>query len=298
MDLIQAIVLGLIQGLTEFLPISSSGHLFLIPTVMGSNDAGAGFTAVIQLGTILAVLIYFRKDLGRILSGWFKSFGDPALRKTPDARMGWAVAVGTIPIVILGKLLEKKIDSDFRSATVVALTLIGFALLLWIAEKVAKQERNLEDATPLDGLKMGLWQCLALVPGSSRSGCTITGGLFGRFDRETAARFSFLLSVPAIVLSGLYKLIQERGHLLGSDAMPTLIATVIAFVSGYAAISFLMKYLQTRTTAVFIVYRIVLGAVILVLLFMGKIDNKPKHQEVSASSHAVHQTSERARTAS
>lgn len=294
MELIQAIVLGLIQGLTEFLPISSSGHLFLVPTIMGWQDAGAGFTAVIQLGTILAVLIYFRKDLAKIFSVWFKSFSDKSLRDAPEVRLAWGVAVGTVPIVVLGKLLEKTIDSDFRSATVVACTLILFALLLWVAERVAKQDRDIEKITVLDGLKMGLWQCLALVPGSSRSGCTITGGLFAGFDRTTAARLSFLLSIPAIVLSGLYKLFQERAHLLGQDTVPTLVATAVAFVSGYWAIAFLMKFLQSRTTLVFIVYRLALGLIILGLLFSGRIQDKPSRTEDSARGHGVYQEAHRA----
>jgi len=291
MDLIQAVVYGLIQGATEFLPISSSGHLFLVTEFLGWKDAGSGFTAVIQLGTILAVLIYFRSDLARTLTGWAASFADSSKRGTPEARTGWAIAIGTVPIVVIGLALEKWIDKEFRSAYVVGGALIVLALVLWWAEKADKRERHSDDVTVKDGLLIGLWQCLALVPGSSRSGCTITGGLFAGFDRAAAARFSFLLSVPAILLSGVYKLVKERHALLDQGAAPTIVATVVSFVVGYAAIAFLMKYLRTRTTGVFIVYRIVLGIIVLALALTGKIATRPQGE---TALHGVHQASVRA----
>lgn len=288
MGLIQAIVLGIVQGLTEFLPISSSGHLYLVPALFGWRDAGAGFTAVIQLGTILAVLIYFRHDLARILSGFFKGVLDKSVRSSKEFKTGLAVAVGTLPAAAAGLLLEKKIDKDFRSAYVIAGTLIVLGLVLWLADKVSKKSRSMDDVTVKDGFIVGLWQCLALVPGSSRSGSTMTGAMFLGLDRESAARFSFLLSVPVIVLSGLYKLVKDREQLLVEGATNTLVATVVSFVVGYAAIAFLMKYLQTKSTGVFVVYRVVLGLLVLGLVMAGRI---PNHQ-TQVSSHEVHSSTQ------
>jgi len=268
-DLIQAVVLGLVQGLTEFLPISSSGHLYLVPTVLGWPDAGAGFTAVIQIGTLLAVLIYFRQDLAKTLSTWIRSWRDRDLRQTPEARLSWGIVAGTVPIIVAGLLFQDQIESTFRSPYVVAGTLVFFALLMALAETLGKQSRSSEDLRPKDGLMMGLWQALALIPGSSRSGCTITGGLFSNFDRTTAARVSFLLSIPAVTLSGVYKLVQERDTLLNDGLATTLVATAVAFISGYWAIAFLMKFLQTRSTMVFVGYRLILGAIIFVLAWQG-----------------------------
>jgi undecaprenyl-diphosphatase len=275
MDLLQAIILGLIQGLTEFLPISSSGHLLLVPALFGWSDPGAGFTAVIQLGTLGAVFVYFWRDLVEMMRAWGRSLSSAEARKEPNARLAWAVLIGTIPVIIAGLLLEKSIDSTLRSPYIVAATLIVFGLVLFVAEKIGTQTRNLEKVNRRDGLWIGLWQCLALIPGSSRSGSTITGALFLGFDRASAARFSFLLSVPAILGSGLYKLFKERHALFDAGAMPTVVATVVAFASGYAAIAFLMKYLQTRTTTVFVVYRVVLGIVVAVLAWQGVLKVRP-----------------------
>ena len=284
MDLIQAIVLGLIQGLTEFLPISSSGHLLLVPALFGWNDPGAGFTAVIQLGTLGAVLVYFWRDLVDMFKAWTKSFINKDARKDPKARLGWAVFVGTLPVVVAGLLFEKSIDSTLRSPFMVAATLIGLGLVLWLAEKLGRQDRGLDEVRKRDGVWIGLWQVLALIPGSSRSGSTMTGALFLGFDRATAARFSFLLSVPAILGSGLYKLIKEQEMLFSAGAMPTIIATVVAFVSGYAAIAFLMKFLQTRSTFVFVAYRVVLGIVVAVLAWQGVLQ---VHQADPAKTEVV-----------
>lgn len=271
MGLIEAIVLGLVQGLTEFLPVSSSGHVLLVPVVFGWDDPGAGFTAVIQLGTVAAVLIYFGKDLVRILSCWCRSLISKETRSEPDAKLGWAVFWGTIPAIVLGLALEEKIDSVFRSPLLVAAMLIAVALVMWIAEAAAKRTRGLAEVRSADGWIVGLWQALALVPGSSRSGSTIAGALFLGFDRATAARFSFLLSVPSVLGSGLYKLVKDREVLMASGALPTIVATAVAFVSGYAAIAFLMSYLQRRSTAVFIGYRLVLGCSIMALAITGVV---------------------------
>jgi len=291
--LIQAIVLGIVQGLTEFLPISSSAHLFLIPDLLGWKDAGAGFTAVIQLGTILAVLIYFRQDIAKTCKGFYQGLSDKTKRDSPESRLAKAVIVGTVPVAVAGLLLEKKIDHDFRSASVIATALIVLGLVLWVAEKVGKQNRSIETVTVKDGLIVGLWQCLALVPGSSRSGSTITGSLFGGMERQAAARFSFLLSIPAILLSGIYKLVKDRHELLTDGAMPTIVATVVSFAVGYLAIDFLMKYLKTRSTAVFVVYRVVLGIVVLATLFMGEANDKAA-KEAALHHNGILKTAHRA----
>lgn len=268
MDVIHAIIIGLVQGLTEFLPISSSGHIFLLTDICNWGDPGAGFTAVIQLGTMLAVLIYFYKDILKIAGGFFRGFSKPDSRGL-DWKMGWAVIIGTIPIAVLGLAFQKQIESTLRTAWVVAVTLIFFALVLWVAEIMGKRKRDANALDIKDGIIVGLWQALALIPGSSRSGCTITGGLFLGLDRETAARFSFLLSIPAVVVSGLYELIKYRHELLAGGMVATVVATVVAFVTGYAAIAFLMKFLQTKSTMVFVFYRLVLGAIVIGLILTG-----------------------------
>ncbi len=264
MGLIEAIILGVIQGLTEFLPISSSGHLYLAGPVFQWKDIGAGFSAVIQLGTLIASIIYFWTDIVRTWKGWIAGFGDQEARG-PEWRLAWGIALGTLPIGIVGLLLEEQIDSTFRHPAIVAGTLIGFGLLLGVADVLGRRERSEEKLRIKDGIILGLWQCLALVPGSSRSGSTITGGLFAGLNRETAARISFLLSIPAIGLSGLYKLFKERALLLEYGVLATAVATGIAFVTGWMAIAFLMNFLKKYSTWPFVIYRVVLGLVIIVL---------------------------------
>lgn len=270
-SILQAVVYGIIQGLTEWLPISSTAHLRVAPALLGWKDPGSAFTAVIQLGTILAVLIYFAKDLGRAIGGWFGSLTGKG-KDTLEARIGWGVFWGTLPIVILGFVFKNQIKSEaVRSLYVVASTLIIMGVGMLVAEKLGKQKRGFEQLTTKDGIVVGLWQALALIPGMSRSGSTITGGLFAGLDRPTAARFSFLLSVPSIVAAGLYELIDERKHIMGANLAPTLVATVVSFVVGYASIALLMKYLQRRGITVFVVYRIVLGILLLILVQQGKL---------------------------
>ncbi|MDQ3742256.1 MAG: undecaprenyl-diphosphate phosphatase [Actinomycetota bacterium] len=271
MDAFQAIVLGIVQGLTEFLPISSSGHLRIVPAFAGWEDPGAAFTAVIQLGTMAAVLLYFRHDLLNIARGWFAGLRDPAVRGTLDSRMGWYLIIGTIPIVVFGFAFDDQIEEDLRSLNLIAGTLIGLGLLLLLAEGVAKRDRDVEHVTWRDSLIIGFAQAAALIPGVSRSGATITAGLFLGFDRAAAARFSFLLSVPAVVLSGLYQL-RDIGGEGAVGAVPTTLATIAAFVSGYAAIAFLLKFLATHTTAVFVVYRVGLGVLVFALVGANVID--------------------------
>ncbi|MEJ7825341.1 MAG: undecaprenyl-diphosphate phosphatase [Solirubrobacteraceae bacterium] len=267
MNLLQAIVLGIVQGLTEFLPISSSGHLRIVPAFAGWEDPGAAFSAVIQLGTMAAVVLYFRADLLRIVRTWLASLRDPALRGEVDARLGWYLIIATVPISIIGLAFKDQIEGGARNLYLIGTTLIVLGLVLLVAEKVSSRERDIKAITRRDAIVIGFAQALALIPGVSRSGATITAGLFLGFDRVAAARFSFLLSIPAVVLSGLFEM---RYVLDGSaegavGAGPTAIATLLAFVSGYASIAFLLKFLTTHTTGVFVAYRVVLGSAVLVL---------------------------------
>ena len=265
MDAFQAIVLGIVQGLTEFLPISSSAHLRIVPAFAGWEDPGAAFTAVTQLGTMAAVLLYFRQDLWAIARGFVAGLRDRAARGTREWRQGTYLIVGTVPIVIFGFAFDDQIETGARSLTLMGCTLIALGFLLLFAERVARRDRDIEGVGMRDAIVIGFAQAAALVPGVSRSGATITAGLLLGFDRAAAARFSFLLSVPAVVLSGVYQL-QDIGGEGAVGAAPTAIATLFAFVSGYAAIAFLLRFLVTHTTAVFVVYRVVLGAVVLALV--------------------------------
>ncbi len=273
MDFFQAIVLGIVQGLTEFLPISSSGHLRIVPAMVGWDDPGAAFTAVIQLGTMAAVVLYFRADLMRIARAWLASLRDPSRRSELDARLGWYLVLGTVPIVILGVTFSHQIENGARDLYLIGTTLIALGLLLLVAEKVSSRERDLTSITGRDAFVIGCAQALALIPGVSRSGATITAGLFLGMDRVAAARFSFLLSIPAVVLSGAYELRDVvNGHAEGGAGLgATAIATLLAFVSGYLSIAFLLRFLTTHTTAVFVAYRIVLGSAVLVLVATGTI---------------------------
>jgi undecaprenyl-diphosphatase len=268
-DLLKAVVLGVIQGLTEFLPISSSAHLRIFPELLGWGDPGAAFTAVIQIGTELAVLIFFRKDIWRIGSAWVRSLFQPEYRGTLDSRMGWYVIVGSLPIVVLGVLLKDVIERDFRNLWIIGTTLIVMGVVLGIADRVGSTDRPMGKLTMRDAVLMGLAQALALVPGVSRSGATISMGRFLGFDREAATRFAFLLAIPAVVGAGLFELKEiPHGH---NDFGwgPTITATVVSFVVGYAAIAWLLRYVSTRSYTPFVVYRIVLGAGTLILLGAG-----------------------------
>ena len=270
MDAFQAIVLGIVQGLTEFLPVSSTGHLRIVPAFLGWEDPGAAFTAVTQLGTLAAVLLYFRADLWRIASTWLRSLRDPSLRGELDARMGWYIGLGTIPIAIFGFLFRDQIESGARSLYLIGTTLILLGLLL-LVRREGRQARS----RPLrhhgrDAALMGFAQALALIPGVSRSGATITAGLFAGFDRESAARYSFLLSVPAVVLSGLFEA-RKIGGEGSADVVPTLIATLLAFIVGYASIAWMLRWLTSHSTVVFVIYRVALGSLVIVLTAAGAI---------------------------
>jgi undecaprenyl-diphosphatase len=270
-DALQAIVLGIVQGLTEFLPVSSSGHLRIVPALMGWEDPGAAFTAIVQLGTVAAVLLYFRNDLLRIGRAWVVGLRDPASRRTADARLGWYIVLGTIPIGVVGLAFADQIENDLRSLYVVGAALIVLGLILMWADVIAKHQRTLAALNGRDGAFIGVAQALALIPGVSRSGATITAGLLRGLDREAAARYSFLLSVPAITLSGLYQLrhvIEGEGS---AAVAPTIVATALAFVAGYLSIAFLLRFLERHTLEVFVAYRIVLGTAVIVLAATGTI---------------------------
>ena len=268
-DLLKAVVLGVIQGLTEFLPISSSAHLRIFPELFGWGDPGAAFTAVIQIGTELAVLIYFRKDIWRIGSAWVRSLFRPEYRGTIDARMGWYIIVGSLPIVVLGVLLKDIIEDDFRNLWIIGTTLIVLGVVLGIADRVGRTDRVLGKLTMKDAVLMGAAQAMALIPGVSRSGATISMGRFLGFEREAATRFAFLLAIPAVVGAGLFELkeIPNGDNTYGWG--PTITATVVSFVVGYAAIAWLLRYVSTRSYTPFVIYRILLGAGTLILLGAG-----------------------------
>jgi undecaprenyl-diphosphatase len=270
MSTLEAIILGLVQGLTEFLPISSSGHLRIVPALLGWEDPGAGFTAVIQLGTMAAVLIYFRADLWRIAVAWLRELRTPIPRASQDARLGWFIILGTIPISIFGLVFSNQIESGARSLYLIGSALILFSFVMVLAERAGTKERSIEEMNGRDGLFVGMAQVLALIPGVSRSGATISAGLFRGFDRVSAARYSFLLSIPAVVLSGLFEL-RKVGEAGGPSAGATAIATVVAFVTGYVAIAWLLRYLSTHTLEIFVVYRIALGVLVLGLTAAGAI---------------------------
>ena len=273
MSVFEAIVLGITQGLTEFLPISSTAHLRIVPAFAGWEDPGAAFTAVVQLGTMAAVVLYFRHDLLRIGLAWLRSFRDRAVRHTLDARLGWYIFIGTIPIGVFGLIFKDQIESGARDLYLIGSALIVLGLLLLAAEEVARHDRPLEQITKRDGILIGLAQALALVPGVSRSGATLTAGLFLGFDRTSAARFSFLLSVPAVVLSGLFEFVSildgSEDTQVGLGALA--IATLMAFVVGYASIAWLLRYLTRHSTLIFVVYRVALGLLVLALTASGAI---------------------------
>jgi undecaprenyl-diphosphatase len=265
---LQAILLGISQGLTEFLPISSTAHTLIISRLLGWPDPGAAFTAVTQIGTELAVVLYFRKDLVRIISAWFASFMSRSARATPDAKMGWYVIIGSIPIAVAGIFFKDSIETTARNLWLVAVALIFMGILLGLVDHFAKHTKEQSDLTWRHAIYFGLGQALALIPGVSRSGATITAGLAMGFKRDTVARYSFLLAIPAVFGSAAF----TAGDISTDDFVnwpATIISTVISFIVGYFVIAGLMKYLQTRTFLPFVIYRITLGSVLLVLLATG-----------------------------
>jgi undecaprenyl-diphosphatase len=275
--MLNAIILGIVQGLTEFLPISSTAHLAIIGKLIAeAKDPGATFTAITQIGTELAVLIYFRKDIAAIVGAWFKSLNRKAhlthIQKH-DARLAWLIGIGTFPIVILGYLGQSVIEDQLRSLWIIATALIVFGFLLGFLDYMGRNERTLDQLTPGHGILYGLAQSLALIPGVSRSGATIAMGRILGYRRESALRYSFLLALPAVFGSGLYQLkkaIDEPGIRVFTMSQ-TLTATVIAFVVGYAVIAWLMRYISTKSFTPFVIYRIVLGSALLIALATGVI---------------------------
>lgn len=271
---LHALILGLVQGATEFLPVSSTAHMRILPALLRWPDPGAAFSAIVQLGPIVAIIAYFRRDLARYVAGIGRSFQQREMypHDDVDARLGWFTIIGTIPLAIAGLLLEKKVDTQYRNLYFVATALIVLAIVLLIAERVSKRTRTL-DKLPFGGaMLIGLAQALALVPGASRSGCTITAGLLVGLTREDAARFSFLLSIPAITLAGIFKLAKVVKHThLGPESGPYLLGTVVAGIVAYGVVRWLLGYLgdENHTTMPFIVYRILLGVGLLYLVHTG-----------------------------
>ncbi len=268
MSWLEAVVLGIIQGLTEFLPVSSSAHLAIYPQLWGADDPGASFTAVTQIGTELAVITFFWRDIWRISSAWVRSLFRPQLRGTLDARMGWYVIVGTIPIAIAGIALEHVIQTAFRNLWLIAINLIVFGLILGWADRVGRKERPLDQLNMPDAIYYGLAQMLALMPGVSRSGSTLSLGLFRGYTREAATRYAFLLAIPAVVASGLFQ-IPDISAAAEPGMAKTLVAAAVAFVVGYFVIGWLLRYIRTHSYAFFVWYRVAVGSLVLVLLGTG-----------------------------
>ena len=273
MNLIEAVVLGIVQGLTEFLPISSSAHQRIVPALLGWEDPGAAFTAVTQLGTETAVLIFFRHEIVAIASTWVRSLRDPSLRRDPNARLGWYLIVATIPIAVLGLAFEEQIETGARDLWLIGTVLIVFALVLGWADRRGRHERTIEQLSTRDGVLIGLAQSLALIPGVSRSGATMSAGLLLGLQRPAAAKFGFLLAIPAVVASGVFQL---EGIISGEEGGDepfayVAVATLISFVIGYAAIAWFLRYLAHHSVRIFVIYRVLLGSLVLALVASGAI---------------------------
>lgn len=273
MSWVQVVVLAIVQGLTEFLPVSSSGHLAITSRVFFADDAGASFTAVTQLGTEFAVLLYFARDIGRIVKAWFNGLFVTAHRNA-DYWLGWYVIVGTIPIAVLGLLFKDQIRTGARNLWAIAIALIVFSAVIAAAEYFGRQTRTVERLTWKDSIIVGFAQCLALLPGVSRSGATISAGLFLGLNREVAARFGFLLAIPAVFASGLFSLpdaFHPVGEGMSASGPQLLVATVIAFVVGFAAVAWFLRFLVRHSMYWFVGYRVMLGTVVLILLGTGVV---------------------------
>jgi undecaprenyl-diphosphatase len=272
MTFLQAIVLGVVQGLTEFLPVSSTAHLRIVPALFGwhfyngtTNDPGAAFTAVVQLGTTAALVLYFWRELLQVTVAWFRGLRDKTVRSSLEYKLGWYLILATVPVSVFGLIFSDQITTGARNLWVIAVTLIALAVVLFAAERTSSKNRDEEEINTTDAVVVGTAQALSLIPGASRSGTTITAGLFRGLTREAAARFSFLLSIPAVVLSGVYEAVNP-----GKSKTPgvglTGIAVVFAFIVGFASIAWLLRYLGRHSTYIFIVYRILLGGLLIVLL--------------------------------
>lgn len=301
MTTLQAFVIGVVQGLTEFLPISSTAHMKIVPVLLGWDDPGSGFSAVIQIGTLLAVVVYFWRELWRIAQAMLTDLAHGRFATTHDSRLGWMICAGTVPIVVLGLAFEDQIDTTLRSLYVISASLAGVAILLGVAEWFVKDRpghgRALQQLNWRDATVVGLAQAAALVPGTSRSGATLLGGLASGLNRETAARYSFLLSIPAVFAAGVYKLIKERDVLIGSydHTLNLLVGLVAAAVVGYLSIDWLLRYLRKRSTLVFIVYRIGLAIALVLMLRWGWIHDGDLTTPVAVATtgHAAHHSTAR-----
>ena len=277
MTLGEAILLGVIQGLTEFLPISSTAHLVTARKLMGHARPDDAFTTVIQLGTLIAVLVYFAKDIARLTLAVLRDFAAFKLGSSTDSKLAWLIVLGTVPVVLVGLVFKKVIKANFYNPETMGAVAITFALLMLASEvwtvirkvDLGKDDAEMREITYREALWIGLWQCLALMPGASRSGTTITAGLFAGLSRSAAARFSFLLSLPAVLGAGVKELYDERHELLASEeqAAPLLLATVVSAVVGYLSIAFLLGFLKRYSMIVFVIYRLILGGVILGLVW-------------------------------
>jgi undecaprenyl-diphosphatase len=271
-DYLQAVILGIVEGLTEFLPVSSTGHLTITEKILGlqvDDPAITAYTAVIQMGAILAVLLYFRSDIGRIAVAWVRGLFRPEYRGSFDHRFGWYIIIGSVPIGIVGFLGKDVISGPLRSLWWVGGALVAWSLVMWLAERAPTQERGERELTMTDALIIGAVQCMSLVPGVSRSGATISAGLFRGLDRVTATRLSFFLSIPALTAAGLYELKDVAGSDIGLGQ--TLVGTAVSFVVAYAAVAWLLRFVAQHSIAWFVPYRVVLGLVVLGLLAGGAI---------------------------
>ncbi|HUX70075.1 MAG TPA: undecaprenyl-diphosphate phosphatase [Cellulomonadaceae bacterium] len=275
MNFFHALLLGIVEGVTEFLPVSSTGHLTIVEKLLGLkvDDAGVtAFTAIIQVGAIIAVIIFFRRDIGRLIAAWVRGLMRPSERSHPDYRMAWFVIIGSIPIGIVGFLGKDLVTGSLRNLWVVVVSLVGWSVVMWAAEKVGRQTRPESATTLKDVLVIGLMQCIALVPGVSRSGTTISAGLFRDLDRVSATRLSFFLSIPALTAAGAYEgLTQAKAISASVGWAPTILATAVSLVVAYASIAWLLRLVAHHSLVVFISYRVGLAVVVAGLLLTGVI---------------------------
>ena len=272
----QAIILGIIEGITEFLPVSSTGHLTITQKLFGmqlDDPSLTAFTVIIQIGAIVAAIVYFWSDIWRVLTAWWKGLWSSKHRKNFDYKYGWAIIIGSVPIAVIGLLFKDQIETTLRSLWFVAIGLIGWSVVMWLADRIGQKATRVEkDVTWKDTLAIGVMQCLALIPGVSRSGATISGGLFRKFDRVSATKLSFFLGIPALFAAGVFQSIAQYQHISnGVGWGDTILAGVVSFIVGYISIAWLLKFVSSNNFSVFIWYRLLLGGVIIALLASGVI---------------------------
>lgn len=275
MNIFEAIILGIIEGFTEFLPVSSTGHLTIAEKLFGytiDDPAITAFTAIIQVGAVAATLLYLRRDIWRLVRAWVSGLVTPSQRRQTDYRFAWAVLLGSLPIALVGFAFKDQIETTLRSLWVVAFALIGWSAVLWLADRSDKQTRHEKDVRIIDTLIIGAVQCLALIPGISRSGATISAGLFRGFDRVTVTKLSFMLSIPALVGAAILQTVTEFDAISNGVGWPaTIVATMVSFVVAYIAVAWLLKFIAKHSFTVFIVYRLALGSLLIILLLTGTI---------------------------